>query len=91
MTDSSPCAPSLLHLARGVRHFSRVVAAGAGKHRHLAGGLFDHELDDAAPLVVRERRRLAGRAARHEKVHAAVDLTPREPLDARPHPPRRCA
>ena len=63
--------------------FLRVVAAGAGHHRHLAVRGLEHELDDAAPLGGAQRRRLAGRAARHEEVDAAVDLPLGEPLDRR--------
>ena len=62
--------------------FLGVVAARARQHRHLAGRFFDHELDDAPAFGVRQRGRLAGRAARHEKVNAGVDLPPREALDA---------
>ncbi len=66
-----------------VHHFLRVVAAGAGHHRHLAVGRFEHELDDAAALGGAQRRRFARRAARHEEVNAGVDLPLRQPLDRR--------
>ena len=52
----------------------RVVAAGAGEHRHLALGLFERDLDDAQMLGARERRALAGGAAGHQEIDARVDL-----------------
>ena len=52
----------------------RVVAAGAGEHRHAPPGLLDEELHDPHALGVGQRGVLARRAARHEKMNAGVDL-----------------
>ena len=78
-----PSAPARRHLLRRLDHFVRVVAAGAGEHRNLALRLLDDDLDDAQALGGGERRRLAGRAAGHEKVNAGVDLPPCQPPHAR--------
>ena len=71
------------HVARQLDHLARVVAAGAGQHRHAAVGFFDDELDDAQLLAMAQRRRFAGRAARREEVDAGVDLPARQALDRR--------
>ena len=73
----------LLHPPGGVDDFLRVVSAGAGEHRHPPGGFLDDELHDADALVFRQRRTLARRPARDEKVDTGVDLAPREAPDAR--------
>ena len=60
-------------------HLLGVVAAGAGQDGHASAGLVEHQFHDAQVLLARERRALARRAARHQEVHALVDLPPREP------------
>ena len=75
MTDSRPSAPALLHLGRGVNHFLRVVAAGAGEDRHAAVGFVDEDLDDPQ----RARRRVSVGLSPvvphgHEEMDAGVDL-----------------
>jgi hypothetical protein len=72
-----------LHLARNVDNFLRVVPAGAGKNGHLAMRFVDQYLDDPQPLFGRQRRSLARRAAWHEEMDAAVDLTPAQPSNRR--------
>ena len=62
--------------------FLRVVAAGAGENRHLAGRFVHEDLDDADALGEGERRVLARRAVRDEEVDAGVDLPAAEPPDA---------
>src|SRR5688572_32955608 len=59
-----------------------VVSARARQHRHLAARFLYANLDDAGSLFFRERRALACRAARDEKVNALLDLTPRQPANA---------
>jgi hypothetical protein len=59
-----------LGVLREIERLGRAVRAGAGEHLDaLAGGLH-HDLDHALVLVVREGRRLAGGAARHQAVGA---------------------
>ena len=53
-----------------------VVRPAAGDHRHAAVAHFDRDLDDAR-CSSRQGRRLAGRAARNQRIAALVDL----PLD----------
>ena len=50
------------------------VGAGAGDDRHAAFGDLDAELDDAVMLLVRKRRRFAGRADRNEAARSLADL-----------------
>ena len=74
---------SLLHVARQLDHLARVVAAGAGQHRHLAADFLDDQLDDAQLLAMAQRRRFARRAARRQEVDAGIDLPAGQPLDRR--------
>src|SRR5262249_30180711 len=71
------------HVFGKMDHFARVVAAGAGEDRHAAAGLLDQSLDRPEPLLVRERRALAGGAARDQEVNAGVDLPAAEATDGR--------
>src|SRR4051812_23886972 len=64
-----------------MNHFFRIVAAGAGEHRHRAFRLVDQDFDDADALLVGERRVFAGCTAWTEKMNAGVDLTTRESAD----------
>ena len=66
--------------ARQLDRRGRVVAAGAGDHRHAPGGRRDRPRHDAMMLVGRQQRRLAGRAARHEGGYAAIDQAIAESL-----------
>ena len=68
----------LLHRPGRLDDLPGVVPARAGQDRHAAARLLDHDLDHAAPFLGGERRRLPGRAARHEEVDARLDLSPRE-------------
>ena len=62
----------------------RVVAAGAGEHRHLPARFVDEDLDDPRRRsAIGQRRALAGRAARHEEVNAGVDLPAPEATNGR--------
>ncbi len=71
-----------LHLACGVNDLPGVVPACAGEHRHCAARFLHANLHDTGSLFFGERRALAGRAARNEKMNAFVDLAPRQPPDA---------
>ncbi len=62
---------------------ARVVAAGAGEDHRAAFDFVGDDLDDLAAFLGRERRRLAGRAARHDEVDARFDLARRKPPDRR--------
>ena len=66
--------------ARQLDRRGRVVAAGAGDHRHAPGGRRDRPRHDAMMLVRRQQRRLAGRAARHQGGYAAIDQAVAEGL-----------
>ena len=77
-----PAGAHLLHALGGVDDFLRVVSTCAGQHRHFPGGFLDDELHDADAFVFRQRRTLARRPARHEKVDTGLDLSPRETPDA---------
>ncbi len=59
------------------------VGAGAGDHRHAAGGDLDAQLHHPAVLLVAEGRRLAGGAHRHQPVHPAGDLALHERAERR--------
>src|SRR5262249_22278384 len=72
-----------LEIARQLDHFPGVVSAGSGEHRHTAVRFLDHELHDPQLVAMRERRRLAGRSARRQEVHAPFDLALRQALDRR--------
>src|SRR5260221_11988109 len=71
-----------LPVARQLDRLGGRVGAGAGDHRHLALRHVEAELDDALVLLVAQRRRLAGRAARHQPVRALLDLPGDEILEA---------
>ena len=67
----------LLGIARQLDRVGRIVRSAAGDDRHPAPGDLDRDLDHPAMLVGRERRRLAGRSARNQRIDALGDL----PLD----------
>ena len=69
----------LFGVARQLDRVSRIVRSAAGDDRHAAAGNLDGDLDHPPMLVGRERRRLAGRSARDQRIRALVDL----PLDER--------
>ena len=54
--------------------FLRGVRGRAGHDGHASGGDFDGHVDHVQPFVVRERGRLAGGAARNQKVNSGFDL-----------------
>src|SRR5438876_847779 len=64
----------LSELACELNDFLRVVTARSGEDWHLVAGFLGKDLDDAPALGGRERRVLAGRAARREEMDAGVDL-----------------
>ena len=76
-----PVGADALHVARQLDHFPRVVSAGAGQHGHLALGFLDDQLHHAQLVAMRQRRRLARRPARRQKVDASVDLPASQTLD----------
>ena len=60
----------------------RGVGAGAGDHRHAAGGVGDDGADNAEVLLVGHRGRLAGGADGHQAVDPPFDLEGDEFLEA---------
>ena len=71
MTPSAPiCSASRL----GAHHLVGPFRARADQHRHAAGRLLDHDLDDLAALVGRHAQELAGAAERDQAVDAFLDL-----------------
>ena len=57
----------------------RSVASHAGKDRHLAPCLFDHDTDHAEIFFVLERGRLAGGAAGDKEINPLAELELDEP------------
>jgi hypothetical protein len=53
---------------------SGIISARARDHLHAPLRRLNHDLDDAALLVVAERHAFARRPARHEEVYAFRDL-----------------
>jgi predicted protein tyrosine phosphatase len=71
------------HAASRFDDFVRVVAAGAGQHRHASARLAHDQFDDAHLLLVGERRHFPGRAARNQEMDTGVNLPLREPRHTR--------
>ena len=71
-TDRGRMLGQLDRLARGDR-------AHVGDHRHATGRRIHDDLGDDLTLGLGQQRPLAGRAARHQPVHALLD----EPFDVR--------
>src|SRR3990172_3391525 len=72
-----------LGVRRQVDRLGGRVGPGAGDHPDPSAGGLDHDLDDPLVLVVRERRRLAGRPARDEAVGPVGDVEFHELADLR--------
>jgi hypothetical protein len=66
------------HLAAEPDRATRVVRPRARDDRDATGDLVDDDLDDPAVLLRGERRRLAGRPAGHDEVHALRELPAHE-------------
>ena len=63
-----------LRMLRQLDSLARVVGARPGDDRNAAGRRLDAELHDAGMLLVRQRRRFARRADRHESRRALANL-----------------
>ena len=79
----TPSAPIDFGLAAGAHHLVGPFRAGADQHRHAAGRLLDHDLDDLAPLVGRDAQELAGAAERDQAMDAFLDLEIDQALQGR--------
>src|SRR5688572_4830322 len=72
--DQDGVRPGPLGMLGELDRLAGVVGAGAGNHRHSPPGRLDANFDDSLVLVMRQRRRLARRAHRHQAGRAFTNL-----------------